>query len=187
MQDYLQQFAGLISVVAYIFLIIGILKPNMEQSFAAFLLWGMLDTIAMITSIIEHGNFWLPLSNSVGATIVAVVLVAKKQVVWTLVESLTAALVIICLIIWAIAGEMAGLIASSLAVLIASVPQMADTYKKPWATPTLAYAIFLFADALSIFAGKAWIVEEIFYAVIGTILSLVILVFSMKKTQPIRV
>ena len=182
MQDLLQQVAGIICVVAYVFLIIGINKPNMEQSFAAFLLWGMLDTIAMITSIIEQGNFWLPLSNSLGASLVAILLIVKKQVVWTWVESLTAGLVVICLIVWGTAGERAGLIASSIAVLIASVPQMIDTYKRPQATPTIAYAIFLFADVLSVFAGKAWTIEERFYSVIGVILSVVILVFSLKKS-----
>jgi hypothetical protein len=182
MQDLLQQVAGVICVIAYVFLIIGINKPNMEQSFAAFLLWGMLDTIAMITSIFEQGNYWLPLSNSVGASLVAILLIAKKQVVWTWVESLTAALVVICLIVWGIAGERAGLIASSIAVLIASVPQMIDTYKRPQSTPTIAYAIFLFADVLSVFAGKGWTIEERFYSVIGGILSIVILVFSLKKS-----
>lgn len=182
MYDILQQSAAVICVIAYIFLIIGINKPDMEQSFAAFLLWGMLDTIAMITSIFEQGNFWLPLSNSLGASLVAILLIVKKQVVWTWVESLTAFLVVACLIVWSAAGERAGLIASTIAVLIASVPQMIDTYKRPQATPATAYAVFLLADVLSIFAGKGWTIEERFYPVIGALLSVVILLFSLKKS-----
>ncbi len=181
MLDLLQQLAGVIGVTGYIFLITGIYRRGMEQSFAAFLLWGMLDTIAMITSIIEKGNFWLPTSNAIGASLVAILLVVKKGVVWTWVESLTAVMVVICLIIWVTAGDLAGLVASSVAGVIASIPQMITTYRRPQTTPINAYIIFLAADLLSFFAGKSWTVTERFYAGNDLIISLVILIFSLKK------
>ena len=181
MEETLQPLSGIIQLIAYLVIAYGIFRSGVKQSFAAFLLWGMLDLIATVTTIIEHGNYWLALSNAVGASSICLLLVIKKQVSWSWVETLTAALVVICLIVWATAGEIAGIIASSIAVVIASVPQMVDTFKKPASTPTLAYIIFLIANVLSIFAGRSWSIEERLYAVCGVFLTLVILIFSLRK------
>lgn len=184
MQDFLQALAGGIGILAYIILIVGIVKTKMEQSFAAFLLWAMLDLIATITSILEHGNFWLPLSNVAGSAVITILLVTKKQVSWSRVETMTSILVAICLLVWMMAGEKAGIIASSLAVVIASIPQMKETYDKPEATPASAYIVFLMGNLVSFFAGRAWSIEERFYSACSAFLCLVIVVFAFRKNQP---
>ena len=181
LNPFLQPLAGAIGIAAYIVVIVGILKTKMEQSFAAFMLWAMLDIIATVTTIMQDGNYWLPLSNAFGSSIITILLIIKKQVSWSRVETLTAILVAVCLVIWYIAGEKAGMIASSLAVVIASVPQMADTFRKPEATPAGAYIIFLFANIVSFVAGKSWTVEERFYPACSIFLCLVIIVFAMRK------
>ncbi|NOT75773.1 MAG: hypothetical protein HOP08_12675 [Cyclobacteriaceae bacterium] len=181
MHDILQQLGGIIGVAAYAFLILAILKSNVRQNFAAFMLWGMLDTIATITSILENGNFWLPLSNAVGASAVAVLLVIKKQVSWTRVETMTAFLVIICLIVWSTAGQRVALMATAAAVVIASIPQMFNTYKKPSETPLIPYFIFLAANVLSLFAGKSWSVEERLYPSASLLLTLAIVLLALRK------
>jgi hypothetical protein len=177
----LQQLAGIIGISGHIILFVGLLKTKIKQSFAAFMLWAMLDIIATITIIMEDGNCWLPLGNAVGSTVITVLLVVKRQISWSWIETMTAILVIICLIIWFVAGDKFGLIASSLAIVISGIPQMADTYKKPWATPTGTYIIFLIASTLSFVAGKSWTIDQRFYPGCGMFLCLVIVLFSMKK------
>lgn len=179
--NYLQLAGGVISFVAYALLIIALTRKAVEQSFAAFLLWAMLDLIATITTIIEGGNYWLALSNAIGSTVITVLLIRKKQISWTWVESMTAALVVICLVIWYTTGEQAGIIASSLAVVAASIPQMVDTFKKPEATPTRAYLVFLIANIISFAGGESWTVEERFYQGCGIFLCVVIAGFSMRR------
>lgn len=180
-QEYLQVSAALVGIAAYVILVVGIIKTNKEQNFAAFLLWGMLDSVATITSIIGHGNFWLPLSNAFGASVIAVLLMVKKQVSWSRMETLTSVLVVLCLIIWFSAGERAGIIASSLATVIASIPQMVDTYNKPTATPLGAYLVFLIANFIALFAGTNWTIEERFYAACSVFLTLVIVFLALRK------
>jgi hypothetical protein len=179
--EYLPPLSGGISILAYVLLIIALLRTKTEQSFAAFLLWALLDAIATITTILEHGNYWLALSNAIGSTAVTLLLIYKKQVSWSWIESMTALLVVICLIIWYAAGEQAGIIASSLAVVIASIPQMVDTYKKPETTPLGVYLVFLTANVVALIAGTTWTIEERFYACCGIILCSVIIVFSVRK------
>lgn len=179
--NYLQVAGGVVGLVAYVFLIIALMRSSTEQSFAAFLLWAMLDLIATITTIIEGGNYWLALSNAIGSTVITLLLIRKKQVSWSWIESATATLVVVCLVVWYTTGEQAGIIASSLAVLLASIPQMVDTYKKPEATPTRAYLVFLVANIISFVAGSAWTIEERFYQACGIVLCVVIAGFSMRK------
>jgi uncharacterized protein with PQ loop repeat len=176
-----QLVAGIVGIIAYIPLIIGIIKSKIEQSFAAFLLWAMIDTIASVTTILEKGNYWLPLANATGSSIIALLLAIKKQVSWTWVETMTTVLVVVCLLIWYAAGETAGIVSSSLAVVIASIPQMVATYKSPSTTPTGPYIIFLTANILSLLAGKSWTIEERFYAGCSVFLCAVIVLFSLRR------
>ncbi len=176
-----QLLSGLIGIVAYALLIRALLRTSTEQSFAAFLLWAMLDLIATITTIIAGGNYWLALANAIGSTVITCLLIYKKQVTWSWVETMSSVLVVICLIVWYTAGERAGIIASSIAVVIASVPQMVDTWRKPEATPLVVYLVFLAANITALVGGKAWTIEERFYACSGIFLCSVILLFSLRK------
>jgi hypothetical protein len=177
----MQMIAGIIGLCAYIPLIAGLVRNTVQQSFAAFLLWAMLDAIATITTFLEDGNYWLPFSNVVGATTVTVILAVKKQISWSWIETLTALLVVVCLIVWSVSGETAGIIASSLAVVIASIPQMVETYQKPNATPILVYLIFLAANIVSLASGKSWTIEERFYAGCSVFLCSVIVLLALRK------
>lgn len=179
--EYLQPLSGGIGILAYILLIAALLRAKTEQSFAAFFLWALLDCIATVTTILEHGNYWLALSNVIGTTVITLLLIYKGQVSWSWIESLTALLVVVCLVIWYISGEQAGIIASSLAVVIASIPQMVDTYKKPEATPTHIYLVFLTANIVSFIAGSGWAIEERFYQGCGIFLCAMIMGLSMQK------
>lgn len=186
MEDYhtvIQLIAGIVAFIAYIPLAIGIFRDTAKQSFAAFLLWAMLDTIAMATTWIQEGNHWLALGNVIGSTAITVLLIVKKQVSWSRIETITAFLVIVCLTIWYSMGETAGIIASSLAVVIASFPQMVDTFRNPSGTPQIAYLIFLCGNILSLFAGREWTIEERFYAACSTFICAVILLLSTSKTK----
>jgi hypothetical protein len=179
--EFMQVLSGGIGIVAYGLLIIALFRTKTEQSFAAFLLWALLDLIAAITTIIADGNYWMALANAIGSAVITILLIIKKQVSWSWVESMTAILVVICLVVWYAAGEQAGIIASSLAVVIASVPQMVETYKKPEVTPTFIYLVFLTAYMVSLIAGKAWTIEERFYPCCSIFLCSVIVIFSVRK------
>jgi hypothetical protein len=171
----------MVGFCAYMPLIAGILRNTAQQSFAAFFLWALLDSIATVTTFLQGGNYWLPFSNVVGSSAIAILLVIKKQVSWSWIESMTALLVVVCLCIWYTAGEVPGILASSLAVVIASIPQMVETYRRPDTTPVIAYVIFLAANMLSFLAGRSWTIEERFYAGCSIFLCLVIVLLALRK------
>jgi len=182
--ETLQLAAGIIGFCAYIPLTIGILRNTARQSFAAFFLWGLLDTIAMVSSILQHGNFWLAASNVVGAFSIAALLLYKRQFEWSVTETTTSVLVIACLLIWYSAGNTSAIIASSIAVVIAGIPQIAHTRKNPQDTPMSVYMIWVTANTLSLFAGRAWTIDERFYAVCGLVLCFGILAVAWIGGRP---
>src|ERR1041385_911137 len=179
--NYLGLAGGIIGLVAFLLLTIDLLRTTTEQSFAAFLLWALLDGIAAATTIIEGGNYWLALFNAIGSAAITLILVRKKQVSWTWIETMTAILVVICLVVWYTSGELAGIVASSLAVFIAGIPQVIDTFKKPENTPWLPYAVFLVGNVIALMAGKAWTIEERFYQCISLSISVILLVLSLRR------
>lgn len=179
--NYLAFVGGIIGLVAFLLLIIELLRSTTEQNFAAFFLWALLDGIATATTIIEGGNYWLALSNATGSAMITIILIVKKQVSWTWIETMTAILVVICLFVWFTSGELAGIVASSLAVLIAGIPQMVDTFRRPESTPSLPYAVFFIGNVISLMAGKEWSIEERFYQCISMTITIVILGFSLRK------
>lgn len=175
LSETLQLAAGIIGFSAYIPLTIGILRNTARQSFAAFFLWGLLDTIAMMSAILQKGNFWLAASNVAGAFSIACLLLYKRQFEWSRTETITSVLVIVCLMVWRSAGNTGAIIASSVAVVIAGIPQMVHTRRRPEDTPMTVYFIWLVANLLSLFAGKSWTIDERFYAVCGLVLCSAIL------------
>src|SRR5690349_643335 len=98
--EHLQLIAGIMGFCAYIPLTIGILRNTARQSFAAFFLWGLLDSIAMISTMLVHGNFWLAASNVVGAFSIAALLLLKRQYEWSRTETVTCCMVAMCLVVW---------------------------------------------------------------------------------------
>ena len=177
----LQVLAGILGFCAYVPLIVGILRNTAQQSFAAFFLWALLDAIATVTTFLQGGNYWLPFSNVVGSSTLALVLVVKRQVAWSWIENMTALLVLICLGVWYTVGEQLGIVASSLAVVMASIPQMAETYRAPQSTPVVPYFIFLGANILSFIAGRAWTIEERFYAGCSILLCVAIILLALRR------
>jgi hypothetical protein len=182
--ETLQLAAGIVGFGAYIPLTIGIINNTARQSFAAFFLWGLLDTIAMVSSVLQHGNFWLAASNVAGAFSIAGLLLYKRQFEWSRIETLTSVLVIICLAVWYRAGHTSAIVASSLAVVIAGIPQMVHTQRRPQDTPMTIYLIWLIANMLSLFAGRAWTIDQRFYAVCGLVLCSSILAIAWMGARP---
>ncbi|MEJ7646414.1 MAG: hypothetical protein WKF87_17585 [Chryseolinea sp.] len=172
----LQVVAAMIGFFAYVPLAFFIIKNRAVQSFAAFFLWALLDSIATATTFLHHGNYWLPFSNVIGSATITTILILKNHVSWSRVETMTSILVFVCLATWYMSGEKAGIIASSLAVVIATVPQMVETFKRPDNTPLNVYYIFLVANVISFIGGLSWTIGERFYAGCSVFLCLMIIV-----------
>ncbi len=175
---------AVIAVLAYIPLTVNVWQRKITQNFATYALWGALDTIAAATIFLTNGNFLLPAMYSILSFSVLVAILRARTFSWTWFETLTSALVIVCIIIWAVSGDRAATIASAIAVAIASIPQLVDFWKKPREAPLLTYVAFTAANGISILAGKDWSVEERFYPTVCTIATTLFIFAAARKWLP---
>src|SRR3989344_1859430 len=127
----------------------------------------------------KRGNFWLSLMYTLGGTITVLCISRSGNFRWEWFDTLVAALVVLCIIIWAIVGPWYATIVSSRALLIAGLPQLKESVEEPWETPVPVYIGYTVANILSILGGKEWTVEERCYPVCAGIYCLAISILAL--------
>lgn len=165
----------------YIPLCVQIFTGKVKQNMATWLLWGLIDGVAAGSLIVQHGNYLLPAGYTLGAVITTLFIIRSKSITWTWFESLVTVLVVICIIIWALSGPKMATVASTLAMVIAGIPQLFETYRKPHDTPLIIYTGYIIANGLSAMGAKDWSIEERFYPVCATIYCVAISVLASRK------
>lgn len=158
--------SSILAILIYIPMWMQIRRGSVEQNLLTWLLWGALDGIATATIIFQKGNFLLPAAYTICSLVTTYfILRTGKKSAWTRFESFVTMLVLVSIIAWYSSGSRIATIASTIAVVIAGIPQIVDAWKDPRSMPLVAYIGFSVANALAIVAGKNWSIEERFYPV----------------------
>jgi hypothetical protein len=171
-----------LAIALYFPLCFKILRGDVRQNFATWALWTLLDVVVAGTLMVQHGSYSLAVAYTLGGAItVSCILVARGGALWTKFESFVASLVIICVILWSLSGPMIGTIASTLAMVIAGIPQLIETYRNPWSSPFGIYAGYFFANVLAAIGAKSWAIEERFYPCMAAAFCLLIALFAARR------
>jgi len=173
--------SSLLALLLYYPLISGILRGEIKQSVATWILWVSLDAIALVSIILQKGNYLLLVFYCTCGTLVTLSLVYKRLFKWTRFETFVLSLVIVCLVVWSLSGSRWATIASTIAVCISGCPQIRDSWRTPDRTIGLIYIGYVLANSLSFFGGKIWTIEERFYPGMMALLCLVIATASFRK------
>jgi hypothetical protein len=173
---------SILALLTYFPLWAQIKRKSVKQNLLTWALWAVLDIIVMASIIVQKGNFLLPVAYTIGSTVtVFVIFKSGDKSSWSWFETLITTLVIICVAVWYTSGSKAATVASAMAMVVASVPQIIDAWKNPLDMPVLVYFSCFIANCLSIAGGKNWSIEERFYPVVVTIICFVIFVISARK------
>ena len=174
---------SVIGILVYVPLCYQILKSGgkVEQKFATWILWAILDGIVAASIIYQHGNFLLAAAFSLGSTITAICIFKSRNFRWGWFDSMATVMAIACMVIWAFSGARIATIASTTAVVIAGLPLMWDCYKRPWKNPFFTYAAFMVSNILTTMGGKNWSVEERLYPAVCTIYCCVVTLLIARK------
>lgn len=175
-----------IALCLYLPLMIGILRGQIIQSFATWILWLALDAIALISVIQQQGNYLILVCFCIGAIIILFSLLYMKLFRWTTFETFVLILVIICLILWWMIGTKMATIASTIAVVIAGAPQFKDLWIKPDRKTGLIYLGYAVANGLSALGAKSWAIQEWFYPGMCTLLCSGLAMAALRK-KPVHV
>jgi hypothetical protein len=185
---YLQYLGAFVGLVACFLTFKKIYREEEAGvNFTSWVLWGAFDTITAVASIFEKGNWVLPFVYAIGAYAVTLLLYRKGKVKFSWVEAVVSPLVIICLaVVWYTSGNIDAIIASIGAIVISSVPQVVDTWKKPSETPLMIYLYFGAAEILSFLGGTSWSVEQKLYPGTQFIICIFIILssFGKRKVSP---
>jgi len=160
---------------------------EVKQNFLTWFLYGIIDSLIFLTIIVQDGNFLLSFVATIGSFITAFFIARSGAITqWILF------MVFGCMIMWYFSGSKIATILSTLAMTIASIPQLVDAWKNPQEMPFLAYISYFLANSLSTLGGNNWSIEERFYPASATIVGFISLVFIARKffnkeTNPITI
>ena len=176
--------SGVVGFGMEIVLCIQILRSNIRQKLATWILWAVLEIIVTTSIIDQRGNFLLPAVYALGNIMVVCCIVKSGIFSWTWFDTFVACMAIACMVVWGISGAKIATIASTTAVLIAGVPFVIACYTNPWDNPFLTYIGFLVTNILGVMGGKDWSVEERLYPVSCAGFGLLALMLVARKFLP---
>jgi len=158
--------------------------PNRSvQNPLTFLLWSTLDGINSGASYMEGGNWLLSALYCLGGWfVVGSIIKAKDPFKWTRFETKVTTMAVFCIIIWVSTTNTLAALASIVALCIASVPQVRDTWDQPDKTPTLIYVGYTIAGFISALGGKEFSIVEVGYPVSSFLICVIIVALSVRKT-----
>ncbi len=176
--------ACVVAVVAYCFMARGLLAGDSEQNFTTWILWGVLDGIAAATIFFQSGSWAIPAVYAVGSTATAFLILKSGTVSWTWFDTMIICMVVACMVIWKVSGARTATIASTVAVTIAGIPQLVETWKKPEGSPFPVYLMFVVGNSLATAGAKSWSVEERLYPAVCIALTTAYLLAMSRKFLP---
>lgn len=156
-----------VTLFAYLILIVDILINNgKSQSFFTWLLWGILDSILIITSYMEKStDLAIIFGCIIGSFSVSIFLLFVKKIKWTKNETRILLLIIITVIIWLWSGSnLVGIIFAVTSEMLAGIPLMKSSWKTPGSKLTLAsYLVFIISYVLTIWISPNWQIKNVLF------------------------
>ena len=170
----------IVTIIAYIILIADIrIHDGISQNFFTWLLWGVLDSILLVTAFKEKSAD-LPIIAGCVLGSFSTTISLWKKIEWTEDETRDLILVIITVIIWKFShSDLIGLICAVISEIIAGIPLMKSSWKIPGSQLTLiSYLTFIASYVLSIVNSPDLKVENLLFPV-------AFLIYSMADTYPL--
>jgi hypothetical protein len=135
---------------------------NIPQNIVSWILWTAMDLLMTATMFFagSKGSWRLPAGYTIGAAFVTLVLIFKGNWQWGAIETMSIVGVAISLLVWKFAGAKTGVVASVLAMTIASFPAVCQAWNTPDINTCWYWATATGACVFSIAGAKAWTIEE---------------------------
>ncbi|HEY3760864.1 MAG TPA: hypothetical protein VGN23_03870 [Verrucomicrobiae bacterium] len=153
------------------------------QSFSTWLLWSMLDSILATSTMLRHGNYFLPLGYAIGGWILTALLITRKRFEWGHLDNAVLILVLACLVGWELEGARMAIVFATLATVVATIPGFIELWKKPERSVGNVWLGYTVTNALSFAGGTAMSIEERFSPAVFTLLSLMMFIAGRRSSS----
>lgn len=152
------------------------------QSFSTWLLWSVLDSILAASTMIRHGNYFLPFGYAIGGWVLTALLLSKNRFEWGLLDNVVLVLVLGCLIGWKLEGARMAIVSATLATVVATIPGFIELWKQPERSVGNVWLGYTLTNCLSFAGGTAMSIEERFSPGVFTLLSLIMFIASRRAS-----
>lgn len=156
--------AGILSFIAFIPYIVGIIKYGTRPNRASWIIWLVLGFILAVSyySSGAQNTMWVPVSYVIGPLIVIILALKKGEGGWNKFDKMCLAGALMALIGWRIFNvPLVALVVSLLIHLAGSLSTIKKSYLKPYSESLLAWIFFSFGHLFNIFA-----IEQFKFAII---------------------
>ncbi len=172
---------GILSVVlgalSYLYMItITAIGTGEGLSLTTFGLWSALAWITVFGLKKKKVNPSVVVVYGIGASTTTLVLLIKGRYGWTNFDTLIAALVVLCVVLWFTKGPMWAIVMSVTAGAIAATPFIYMTWQAPEKSLIIPNAGFLATNTLSLISAKALTLEDCLYPVVNVIVCALLVV-----------
>lgn len=185
--EVMQIVGGAIGFIAYLVGMYYIIRKKKYPSFASYALWAILDGIMLYHAAQNPEGANLPIiaGFTIGSAFTAIVLLVKVEFSWEKTEWIVTFLIIVCLYVKYNYNHDTMTIATATALMLAGVPLLIDTYKKPNTVPTLVWGIFAVGSTIAFFGKTSWALDEWLFSGTSAIYCCIITILSLREPRKI--
>jgi hypothetical protein len=172
-----------IALLGYSRMWYGMVRTGIVQPLSATLLWLALDSIAAGAAFMQGGNYLLATGYAVGCSVTLCITIYKKSFAFSINDLWVSVLVIICGSAWLLSSGDMAIIASALAILIATIPLMLLYWKDPSKGDITAFVIFTVSNVCGFAGATSLKLDQWFFpacCLLGSVATLGILLFRKK-------
>ena len=164
--------AGIIAFSAYVIYIIAVLKGTTTPSRATWFIWSVLGIIIGLSYFFSGARttIWVPLGEVLGPLVIAILAIKYGEGGWTKLDRFCIFGSAISLALWGISGSpIVGLLSSVTVDIIAAIPTIVKSYKRPDGEDKLAWTMTFVANFLNLFAIDRWVFAVLLYPIYSSI------------------
>lgn len=185
--EIIQIVGGAIGFSAYLVGIYYIIRQQKYPSFASYALWATLDGIMLYHAAQNPEGANLPIiaGFTIGSAVTAIILLAKGKFSWGKTEWIVTFLIIVCLYVKYNYSHNTMTIATATALMLAGIPLLLDTWKKPDTVPTRVWGIFAVGSIIAFFGKTSWALDEWLFSGTSAIYTTVIVLLSRREPRKI--
>jgi hypothetical protein len=153
--------AGLLMMSGFIPYIIGILRGKTKPAKASWIIWGLLDFIAMAGMYAAGSLNGQIVGSSAGVLIVVVLACMYGKPGWTTLDILCLTGAAFGLFLWWVTNDpVFGIVTSQIVVFVGAIPTFVSAWKEPEGEDRAAWMLFFISCVFACIAIPAWTLED---------------------------
>ena len=174
----LSMLSGITAISTLVVFGLELNKSNIPQNLTTWVIWTVLNALLLQASI-SAGNkdSWrLSAGATAGVVLVTLILLAKGEWHVGLVEMICIIGVLVSTIVWKLQGPKRGVVAIVVAMTLAGLPNMYDTFLAPSSESWFLWGGLTLACILAALSAEKWTIEDRLYPVTLGIFNFIMLV-----------